>query len=404
MSPLEINRPFRKASASYVSLSGEESFPNPNISLLDGRTQRTTRSLSSSDEDSCLTSPQTDVLSINTTSPIRLSCIPFTPLYSPPKRVTKLAMLKSNEVPPEVELMISKFFEEFGNTDMLPVLRGIFAFKIFRYKAETQNQMISPYIEKSLSIPLRYKNMEYNLRITPLTKRVRSCSSNQAMLGRRAIGMTRWTNNSSFQSNSKHISDISYENCPIKLLETSQTKQNPDTPAEIQFTNLSRNKVRTPSIIRFNSSLETSNTFVPTSSYENCPIKLLETSQTREDNPISDTSSRTQLTTIPQINVVRRPNNIPVKLLDTSSGRDILCHNVNLTTPLPLASPNCSIRILGTPDILASNSRSICQALSSRPSGYRPLCNSAPSKRTFSELDEVNLSKRVRLNYYTNLD
>ena len=261
MSPLEINRPFRKASASYVSLSlsGEESFPNPTISLLDGRTQRTTRSLSSSDEDSCLTSPQTDVLSINTTSPIRLSCIPFTPLYSPPKRVTKLAMLKSNEVPPEVELTISKFIEEFGNTDVLPVLRGILTFKTFRYKAETQNQMISPYIEKSLSMSLRYKNMECNLSITTL----------------------------------------------------------PDTPAEIQFTNLSRDTVRTPRtpIIRFNSSLETSNTFVPTSSYENCPIKLLETSQTREDNPISDTSSRTQLTTIPQINVVRRPNNIPVKLL-----------------------------------------------------------------------------------------
>ena len=339
--------------------------------------------------------------------------------------------------------MISKFFKEFVNTDVLPVLRGILTFKTFRYKAETQNQMISPYIEKSLSMPLRYKNMEYNLRVTPLTKRVRSCSSNQTMPDRRAIGMTRWTNNSSFQSNSKLISDISYENSPIKLLETSQTKQNPDTPAKTQFTNLSRNTVRTPSIIRFNSSLETSNTFIPTNSYENCPIKLLETSQTREDTPIRDTPvrtqqdsnnilinkpllnhsfsvcpiklletsqtredtsiidtpSRTQLTTIPQTNVVKRPNNIPVKLLDTSSERDILCHNVNLTTPLPLASPNCSIRLLdtSTPDILASNSRSVCQALDFRPSGYRPLCNSTPSKRTFSKFNEVNLSKRVRL-------
>ena len=104
----------------------------------------------------------------------------------------------------------------------------------------------------------------------------------------------------------------------------------------------------------------------------------------------SDTSSGTQLTTIPQINVVRRLNNIPVKLLDTSSGRDILCHNVNLTTPLILASPNCSISLLdtSTPDILASNSRSICQALEFRPSGYRPLCNSAPSKCTFYKLSE----------------
>ena len=86
----------------------------------------------------------------------------------------------------------------------------------------------------------------------------------------------------------------------ITKLWTSQTKQNPDTPAEIQFANLSRDTVRTPRITSFNSSFETSNTFVPTNSYENCPIKLLETSKTRDNTPISDTSSGTQPTAIPQ--------------------------------------------------------------------------------------------------------
>ena len=105
MSHLEINRPIRKVSASSVSLSGEESFPNPTICLLDVRTQRTTRSL-------------------------------------------------------YVDQKIYGYFKEFGNTDMLPVLPGILAFKTFRYKAETLNQMISPYIEQSLSMPLRYKNMD----------------------------------------------------------------------------------------------------------------------------------------------------------------------------------------------------------------------------------------------------
>ena len=454
------------------------------MSGYDGHTLHTTRSLTSSDGESYSTSPlktlelnidklsheqvrdvskspplsncitttqQTDILCLDTTSPIRLSRTPFTPLYSPPKRITKLARLESNEVLPEVELMISKFFKEFINTDALPVLRGILTFKSFRYKAETQNRMISPYIEKSLSVPLRYKDMEYTLKITPLSKRYpnRGCSYNPA---RRAIGMSRSNSDNSFQSNSKLVSDTSYENCPIKLLETSQTKIAADTPSKMHLTNISRSDtVKSPSMIRLNNSLESSNISVSNNTYENypinlletsqmredtsirdtpaktqltsnkihvnnsigiandpllnssydtCPIKLLGTSQMREDTSITDTPIRTHLTNLSQTNIVRTPNNIPIKLLDTSTERDVLHHNTNGNTPLALASPTCSIRLLdtSTPDILASSSRSICQALDFKPSAC-PLSNSTPSKRTFSKMKEVNLSKRVRLDY-----
>ena len=477
------------------------------------------------------TTQQTDILCLNNTSPIRIYRTPFTPLYSPPNRITKLAKLESNEVLPEIELMISKFFKEFVNTDVLPVLRGILTFKTFRYRTEAQNEMISPYIEKSVSIPLHYNNFEYTFKMIPLSKRVlsRGCSSNQAMMGRRAVGMTSSSN--SFQNNSKLVSDTSFENCPIKLLETSQTKLDTDIPSKIYLANIPRNNlVKTPNIIRFNNSLETSNIFVPNNSYENCPIKLLETSQTKEDTSIRETPIQTQLTSnnirlnkpllnisyencpiklletsqtkentsnretpaktpqtsnnirlnkplvntsyencpiklletsqtkedasnketlaksqltsnsihlnkplpntsydtypiklletsqmkedtsitvtptriqltnISQTGIVRTPNNIPIRLLDTSTERDQLRHNINGITPLPLTSPNCSNRLdTSTPDILSSSSRSVCQALDFRPSVYRPLSNSTPSKRTFSKMNEVNLSKRVRL-------
>ncbi|KAI6657661.1 hypothetical protein LOD99_404 [Oopsacas minuta] len=181
------------------------------------------------------TKNQQDCLNLDPTSPLKLCLkqeprIPFAPLH-PPQRLRRLNVLNQDEVPPEVEHTISNVFGDFINTDMLPVLRCILTFNNYRHQGERYNRIISPYIEKSISMPLRLKNVNYTLKITPIKHLTTSqpiksnLSPSQLMLHRRAKSTSNRSTITSFHSTNKYIQPKrSNDNCPIKLLETSHTK------------------------------------------------------------------------------------------------------------------------------------------------------------------------------------
>ena len=81
------------------------------------------------------------------------------------------------------------------------------------------NQMISPFIEKSISIPLRINNLNLTMKVTTAHK---YNSPNQLMLHRKANNTTSKHSTNYYQRSSSLVPKISNDNCPIKLCTSSK--------------------------------------------------------------------------------------------------------------------------------------------------------------------------------------
>ena len=306
--------------------------------------------------------------------------------------------------------MISTAFKEFVNTDAIHVLRGILTIRNYRFQGERHSKILTPYIETSISLPLKIRNEHFTLKLTPLSLLK---NPNNSITDRRV-----------------YPPQTSYSPAQLSLLDRARVASKHSQYSNNSFRKLNSTQLNT------NSPLTNGTDFM-------YPIKLLDTSpfnsalhSNRAITHLGNTStpkgslsraisgnSIHTLTTPSKVHQAKTDNNFKIglfniKLLNTSS-RVAAEENVknNEITPVrakPLKPNNqthqFSVRLLETVPSANSvrydttrfptRSNSVDQELKLVPLDNSPISNSTPVKRTLSKIIEHNLSKRVRLDTY----
>ena len=315
--------------------------------------------------------------------------------------------MNSEEVPAEVEQIISTAYREFINTDMIQVLRGILTFRNYKFRAEKHSKMLTPYIETSIKLPLKIKDENFILKLTPLSLMKSpsmrpalsqiSCSPNQLAL--RDIPQVVPSKRSEYtKSSTKHTkinTSLTLTNGtslvrPIKLLETSPFNSTPHSNRAIT-SHLSQEYTSTPkdspshTVASNTPHTATTATMVHQSNTNNIKVglfnvKLLNTSA---DSATLHNAQKNEITPV---------RGVPLKLNQQTHQ-----FNVRLLETTPTTN---SIKRYVEPTRLPTISNSVDQELKLVPLDYSPFANSTPVKRTISKIIDNNLSKRVRLDTY----
>ena len=372
-----------------------------------------------------------DILTLSSTQGIQLVQKHLSLLPSKPnvplrpfihKQPFRFATLDSEEVPTEVEQIISTAFREFINTDMIQVLRGILTFRNYRLRGENHNRILSPYIERSITLPLKIRDENFTLKLTPLSlfknpkespvvKRAAlsqiSCSPNQLAIRDRT--QTVLSNRSHHESPSTKHFHINASSplangispmYPIKLLDTLPVNSTPHSNRAIS------------------SQLSIGNTPTPKSLHSPA---ILRSTATHTTTTTTTTTATTTTHSVHHYNTNdRKIGLLNIKLLNTSAECAGVqkAHSSGVTSfrGRPLSSNHhnnqFSVRLLETTPTtnsvnrydeqtrLRTTSNPVDQGLKLIPLDNSPLPNSTPIKRTFSKIFDTNLSKRVRLDTY----